>query len=137
MGVRTKVFHNPLTLQEKACRRALSGAFRRGWIASDQQQTRRTLLDRLRVEYGIAKPSSRLFALTDLDSGTWVGAGFAGCWSSPGLNLSVSAAVTSWLWEGSRFAAECRRVREPERSREAASPGSRPDASVWLHATRL
>ena len=57
--------------------------------------------------------------------------------SSPGLNLSVSAAVTSWLWEGSRFAAECRRVREPERSREAASPGSRPDASVWLHATRL
>ena len=37
-----------------------------------QQQTQRTLLDWLRVEYGIAKPSNKLLAPTDLDSNTWV-----------------------------------------------------------------
>ena len=37
-----------------------------------QQQTQRTLLDWLRVEYGIAKPSNKLLALTELDSNTWV-----------------------------------------------------------------
>jgi hypothetical protein len=30
------------------------------------------LLDRLRVEYGIEKPSNKLLALTDLDSDTWI-----------------------------------------------------------------
>jgi hypothetical protein len=30
------------------------------------------LLDWLRVEYGIEKPSNKLLALTDLDSNTWV-----------------------------------------------------------------
>jgi hypothetical protein len=30
------------------------------------------LLDWLRVEYGIKKPSNKLLALTDLDSNTWV-----------------------------------------------------------------
>jgi hypothetical protein len=30
------------------------------------------LLDWLRVEYGIEKPSNKLFALTDLDSDTWI-----------------------------------------------------------------
>jgi hypothetical protein len=30
------------------------------------------LLDWLRVEYGIAKPSNKLLALTELDSNTWV-----------------------------------------------------------------
>jgi SAM-dependent methyltransferase len=41
-------------------------------LTSRQQQTQRTLLDWLRVEYGIAKPSNKLLALTDLDSNTWV-----------------------------------------------------------------
>jgi hypothetical protein len=41
-------------------------------LTSRQQQTRRTLLDWLRVEYGIAKPSNKLLALTALDSNTWV-----------------------------------------------------------------
>jgi hypothetical protein len=39
---------------------------------SRQQQTQRTLLDWLRVEYGIGKPSNKLLALTELDSNTWV-----------------------------------------------------------------
>jgi hypothetical protein len=41
-------------------------------ISAAQQETRRTLLDWLRVEYGIAKPSNELLALTELDSNTWV-----------------------------------------------------------------
>jgi hypothetical protein len=41
-------------------------------LTSREQQTRRTLLDWLRVEYGIEKPSNKLLALTDLDSDTWV-----------------------------------------------------------------
>jgi hypothetical protein len=39
-------------------------------ITSRQPQTRRRLLDWLRVEYGIEKPSKKLLALTDLDSNT-------------------------------------------------------------------
>ena len=39
---------------------------------SHQQQTQRTLLDWLRVEYGIEKPSNKLLAVTELDSDTWV-----------------------------------------------------------------
>ena len=41
-------------------------------ITSRQQQTQRTLLDWLRVEYAIKKPSNKLLAVTDLDSDTWV-----------------------------------------------------------------
>ena len=41
-------------------------------ITSRQQQTQRTLLDWLRVEYGIEKPSNKLLAATELDSATWV-----------------------------------------------------------------
>jgi hypothetical protein len=40
---------------------------------SRQQQTQRTLLDWLRVEYAIEKPSNKLLAATDLGSDTWVG----------------------------------------------------------------
>jgi hypothetical protein len=40
-------------------------------ITSRQQQTQRTLLDWLRVEYAIEKPSNKLLAVTDLDSDTW------------------------------------------------------------------
>jgi hypothetical protein len=36
-----------------------------------QQQTQRTLLDWLRVEYAIAKPSNKLLAVAGLDSDTW------------------------------------------------------------------
>jgi hypothetical protein len=36
------------------------------------QKTQHTLLDWLRVEYGIEKPSNKLLAATDLDSDTWV-----------------------------------------------------------------
>jgi hypothetical protein len=39
---------------------------------SRQQQTQRSLLDWLRVEYGIEKPSNKLLAPADLDSNTWV-----------------------------------------------------------------
>src|ERR1019366_1667675 len=42
-------------------------------ITSHQQQTQRTLLDWLRVEYAIEKPSNKLLAVTELDSDTWVG----------------------------------------------------------------
>jgi len=42
-------------------------------ITSRQQQTQRTLLDWLRVEYAIEKPSNKLLSVTDLDSDTWVG----------------------------------------------------------------
>jgi hypothetical protein len=42
-------------------------------ITSRHQQTQRTLLDWLRVEYAIAKPSNKLLAVADLDSDTWVG----------------------------------------------------------------
>ena len=42
-------------------------------ITSRQHQTQRTLLDWLRVEYGIEKPSNKLLAATELDSDTWVG----------------------------------------------------------------
>jgi hypothetical protein len=42
-------------------------------ISAAQQETRRTLLDWLRVEYGIEKPSNKLLTATELDSDTWVG----------------------------------------------------------------
>jgi SAM-dependent methyltransferase len=41
-------------------------------ITSRQQQTQRTLLDWLRVEYAIAKASNKLLAVAELDSDTWV-----------------------------------------------------------------
>ena len=41
-------------------------------ITSRQQQTQRTLLDWLRMEYAIEKPSNKLLAATELDSDTWV-----------------------------------------------------------------
>src|ERR1035437_8716870 len=41
-------------------------------ITSPHQHTERTLLDWLRVEYAIEKPSNKLLALTELDSNTWV-----------------------------------------------------------------
>jgi len=41
-------------------------------LTSCQQQTQRPLLDWLRVEYGIERPSNKLLALTELDSNTWV-----------------------------------------------------------------
>ena len=39
-------------------------------LTSREQQTRRTLLDWLRVEYAIEKPSNKLLAVTELDSDT-------------------------------------------------------------------
>jgi hypothetical protein len=50
---------------EKAVRRLVE-------IPSRQQQPQRTLLDWLRVEYGIEKPSNKLLAVAELDSDTWV-----------------------------------------------------------------
>ena len=41
-------------------------------LTGRQQQTQRTLLDWLRVEYDIEKPSNKLLALTELDSSAWV-----------------------------------------------------------------
>ncbi|MCX6928622.1 MAG: class I SAM-dependent DNA methyltransferase, partial [Verrucomicrobia bacterium] len=42
-------------------------------ITSREHQTQRTLLDWLRVEYALEKPSNKLLAVTELDSDTWVG----------------------------------------------------------------
>ena len=39
-------------------------------ITSRQSQTQRTLLDRLRMEYGIEKPSNKVLALTEPESNT-------------------------------------------------------------------
>ena len=41
-------------------------------MTSRQQQTQRTLLDGLGVEYATEKPSNKLLAVTDLGSDTWV-----------------------------------------------------------------
>src|ERR1019366_4376492 len=41
-------------------------------ITSSQHQTQRTLLDWLRMEYAIEKPSNKLLAAAELDSDTWV-----------------------------------------------------------------
>jgi hypothetical protein len=41
-------------------------------ITSRQHQTQRTLLDWLRMEYAIEKPSNKLLAAAELDSDTWV-----------------------------------------------------------------
>ena len=54
-----------MTAAETAVRRLIE-------ITSRQQQTQRTLLDWLRVEYAIEKPSNKLLAVTELDSDTWV-----------------------------------------------------------------
>jgi hypothetical protein len=40
-------------------------------IKSRKQQTRRMLLDWLRVEYAVEKPSNKLLAVADLDSDNW------------------------------------------------------------------
>lgn len=50
---------------EKAVRRLVE-------ITAQQQQTQRTLLDWLRMEYAIEKPGNKLQAMTDLDSDTLV-----------------------------------------------------------------
>jgi hypothetical protein len=42
-------------------------------MTSRQQQPQPPLLDWLRVEYAIEKPSNKLLAMTELDSDTWVG----------------------------------------------------------------
>jgi hypothetical protein len=41
-------------------------------ITAHQQQTQRTVLDWLRVEHAIEKPSNKLLAVTELDSDAWV-----------------------------------------------------------------
>ena len=41
-------------------------------LTSRQQQTQRALLDWVRVEYEIGKPSSKLLSAADLDSDSWV-----------------------------------------------------------------
>ena len=50
---------------EKAVRRLIE-------ITAQQQQTQRTLLDWLRMEYAIEKPGNKLQAMTELDSDTLV-----------------------------------------------------------------
>ena len=75
MGVRTKVLHNSVPVRfaaEQASTDVRAPLRRLAEITSRQQQTQRTLLDWLRVEYGIEEPSNKLLALTDLDSNTWV-----------------------------------------------------------------
>jgi hypothetical protein len=64
----------PIAEPTTAIREAAETAVRRLIeITSRQQQTQRTLLDWLRMEYAIEKPSNKLLAATELDSDTWVG----------------------------------------------------------------
>jgi hypothetical protein len=64
----------PIAEPSHAIREAAETAVRRLIeITSHQQQTQRTLLDWLRMEHAIEKPSNKLLAATDLDSDTWVG----------------------------------------------------------------
>jgi hypothetical protein len=63
----------PIAKPSAAIREAAERAVRRLIeTTSRQQQTQRTLLDWLRMEYAIEKPSNKLLAATDLDSDTWV-----------------------------------------------------------------
>ena len=55
---------------EQACKNQSAPLRRVTGVTLHQQRTQRTLLDSLRVEYGIEKPSNKLLALTDLDSNT-------------------------------------------------------------------
>ena len=88
MAVETKPLFNPelvrqqahaFTLPESiaeptaATRTAIEIAARRLIdITASQQQTQHTVLDWLRVEYAIEKPSNKLQALTDLDSDAFI-----------------------------------------------------------------
>ena len=61
----------PIAEPTPAIREAAETAVRRLIeITSRQQQTQRTLLDWLRMEYAIEKPSNKLLAATELDSDT-------------------------------------------------------------------
>ncbi len=63
----------PIAEPKPAIREVVENAVRRLIeITSRQQQTQRTLLDWLRVEYAIEKPSNKLLAITELDTETWV-----------------------------------------------------------------
>jgi hypothetical protein len=63
----------PIAEPGTAIREAAETAVRRLIeITSRQQQTHHTLLDWLRVEYAIEKPSNKLLASTELDSDIWV-----------------------------------------------------------------
>src|ERR1035441_4181333 len=56
-----------LTLIRRRMRRGRTDA-----CPSPPQHTRDTLLDWLRMEYAIEKPSNKLLTLAELDSNTWV-----------------------------------------------------------------
>ena len=63
----------PIAEPTAAIRAATETAVRRLIdITASQQQTQRTVLDWLRVEYAIEKPSQKLAALTDLDSDAFI-----------------------------------------------------------------
>ncbi|MCX6855626.1 MAG: N-6 DNA methylase [Verrucomicrobia bacterium] len=63
----------PIAEPTFAIRAAAESAVRRLIdITASQQQTQRTVLDWLRVEYAIEKPSQKLQALTDLDSDAFI-----------------------------------------------------------------
>jgi hypothetical protein len=89
-------------LAEKAVRRLIE-------ITSHQQQNRRTLLDWLRVEYAIEKPSNKLLAVAELDPDAWVGE----VKRIRGKKLPLSAAGVHGLRE------EYTRSIEPARARGA------------------
>lgn len=68
-----KMAELPIAEPTAAIREAAETAVRRLIeITASQQQTQRTVLDWLRVEYAIEKPSQKLAALTDLDSDAFV-----------------------------------------------------------------
>ena len=70
MAFRKRVTHR-LARSEVKKRRPRS-VRRLSEITSRQQQTQRRLLDWLRAEYEIEKPSNKLLAVAEIDSDTWV-----------------------------------------------------------------
>jgi hypothetical protein len=68
-----KMAELPIAEPTAAIRAAVETAVRRLIdITASQQQTQRTVLDWLRMEYAIEKPSQKLQALTDLDSDAFI-----------------------------------------------------------------
>jgi hypothetical protein len=76
---------------------------------SATSKTERTLLDWLRVEYAIEKPSNKLLAATELDSDTWM----AEVKRIRGKKLPLTAAGVHGLRD------EYTRTIEPARARAA------------------
>jgi hypothetical protein len=91
-------------------------------ITSRQQQTQRTLLDWLRMEYWIEKPSNKLVAATDLDSDTWV----SEVKRIRGKKLPLTAALSSLRFPLSAFPISAFGHGRPRPRRRNLATGAHP-----------